>query len=164
MRPFHLIVSCSENLVIGRAGLLPWSIPEDQRFFHAQTAGQIVLMGRVCFQTWPGAVTAGRRAVLVSSHPLDDPGRIPTAKAPDFPSALAAAEKLDGDIYICGGERVYREAMAHPDVGRLYLTLVHARVEGDTHFPEWKERFPTVLDRRDSADANWRYSFLTLGR
>jgi len=164
MRPFHLIVSCSENLVIGRDGLLPWSIPEDQQFFDRQTAGQIAVMGRVCFQTWPGAITAGRRSILVSGHPLDDPHRVPTVKAPDLPAALEAAAALEGDIYICGGERIYREAMAHPQVGLLYLTLVHAEVQGDTSFPEWKQRFPRVLARRDSSDANWRYSFLTLGR
>ena len=37
----HLIVACAENRVIGRAGKLPWHIPEDQKFFHDETAGQI---------------------------------------------------------------------------------------------------------------------------
>jgi dihydrofolate reductase len=164
MRPFHLIVSCSENLVIGRDGKLPWSIAEDQAFFHRQTAGQITLMGRVCFATWPGATTEGRRSVLVSAHPWDNPERMPTATAPDFPAALEAAAALPGDIYICGGERIYREAMAHPAVGLLYLTLVHAVVDGDTRFPDWRERFPRELARRESSDARWQYSFLTLGR
>jgi len=164
MRPFHLIVSCSENLVIGRDGLLPWSIPEDTHFFQQQTAGQVVLMGRVGFATWPGATTEGRRSVLVSAHPWENPQRMPTVTEPDFPSALAAAAALPGEIYICGGARIYREAMEHPAVGLLYLTLVHAKVEGDTYFPDWRERFPRELARRDSSDERWRYSFLTLGR
>ncbi len=164
MRPFHLIVSCSENLVIGRNGLLPWSIPEDTHFFSQQTAGQVVLMGRVCFATWPGATTEGRRSVLVSAHPWEDASRMPTVTQPDFASALTAAAAMPGEIYICGGGRIYREAMEHPGADLLYLTLVHVKIEGDTFFPDWKERFPRELARRESADANYRYTFLTLGR
>src|SRR3954463_7303447 len=51
----HLIVACAENRVIGRDGKLPWHIPEDLKFFHDETAGQICVLGRVCFETWPAA-------------------------------------------------------------------------------------------------------------
>jgi dihydrofolate reductase len=160
MRPFNLIVSCSENRVIGRHGRLPWSIPEDQEFFHAETAGQIVVMGRICFETWPGALRDGRRPVVVSHHPVAAP--VPTV--PSLPAALAAAQGLAGRIYICGGEQIYREAMALPEAARLYLTLVHAEVEGDRYFPDWRQAFPREITRRDGADANWRYTFLQLER
>jgi dihydrofolate reductase len=163
-RPFHLIVSCSENGVIGRDRKLPWSIPEDQEFFHRQTAEQIVVMGRVCFATWPAATRDGRRSVLVSRQAWEDPARPPTRTAPNFPAALEDAAALPGEIYICGGERIYREAIAHPDADLLYLTLVHAQVPGDTFFPDWRERFPRELARHESADPNYRYTFLTLGR
>ena len=39
----HLIVACAENRVIGRNGRLPWHIPEDLKYFHEETAGQICL-------------------------------------------------------------------------------------------------------------------------
>ena len=42
----HLQVACAENRVIGREGRLPWSIPEDLKFFHEQTAGQTVATAR----------------------------------------------------------------------------------------------------------------------
>ena len=51
-KPIQLIVACGENRVIGRAGRLPFDIPEDKAWFHAKTAGQTVVMGRVCFATW----------------------------------------------------------------------------------------------------------------
>jgi len=162
MRPFSLIVSCSENLVIGRDGRLPWSIPEDQRFFHEQTAGQIVVMGRVGFQTWPKAAADGRRPIVITGNQAL--ARSGVEVAASLPAALERAEGLAGEIYICGGERIYREAMARPEAARLYLTLVHAHVPGTTHFPDWRTTFPREIARREGADANWRYTFLTLTR
>jgi len=171
MRPLNLIVSCSENRVIGRNGGMPWRIPEDQDFFHAKTAGQIVVLGRICFDTWPQAVTDGRRAVVVTHTPLTlGQGRTggvgtrrPTS-ADSLEKALALAEGLPGEIFICGGQRVYEETLDLPQASRLYLTLVHAEVPGDRFFPDWRKAFPREVARRDSADAKWRYSFLTLER
>jgi dihydrofolate reductase len=162
-RPLNLIVSCAENRVIGRGGRLPWRIPEDWDFFQRQTRGQIVLLGRICFDTWPGAQRDGRRAVVVTGHPLPPEARA-AAAAETFPAALAAAEALPGEIYICGGQRVYEEALALPRPLRLYLTLVHAEVPGDRFFPEWRQLAWRELARRESADANFRYTFLTLER
>jgi dihydrofolate reductase len=162
MRPYSLIVSCSENRVIGRDGKLPWSIPEDQQFFHQQTAGQIVIMGRVGYQTWPKAAAEGRRAIVITSdQTLRRPGIVLTSSLPE---ALAAADGLPGDIYICGGERIYQESIVRPEATRLFLTLVHAQVVGTTHFPDWREAFTRETARREGADANWQYTFLTLER
>ncbi len=78
--------------------------------------------------------------------------------------ALDIAEGLPGEIHICGGERVYAETLALPRPMRLHLTLVHAEVPGDTFMPEWRNYAWRELDRRDSADANYRYTFYTLER
>jgi dihydrofolate reductase len=161
-RPLNLIVSCAENRVIGREGKLPWSIPEDWIFFQKQTAGSVVVMGRVCFETWPGAVRDGRRAIVVSHQPMSVP--VHAAVAASLPAALELADGLDGEIYICGGQRIYEEAIALPRPLRLYLTLVHAEVPGDRFFPDWRRWSWRETGRREGADANWRYTFLTLER
>lgn len=161
--PLNLIVSCAENRVIGRGGRLPWSIPEDWRFFLGKTAGQVVLIGRIGFESWSGAGADGRRAVVVTSRP--ERLRRPAARtAPDFPRALAAARELPGGIYVCGGERIYGEALAAPGPLRLYLTLVHAQVEGDRRFPEWRHLPWREVERREGSDARFRYTFFTLER
>src|SRR5690606_27075567 len=46
--------------------------------------------------------------------------------------AEAAGEE---EVFIIGGGEIFREAMANLPVQRLYLTLVHADIAGDTHFP-----------------------------
>jgi len=162
MRPFNLIVSCAENRVIGRDGRLPWSIPEDHRFFHDKTSGQIVVLGRICFETWPDVCQRGRRPIVVTSNCslAADPVRV----CPSLSAALELASGLPGEIYVCGGERIYAESLALPQAARLYLTLVHAEVAGDRHFPEWRAVFPREIERREGTGAGWNYTFLTLGR
>jgi dihydrofolate reductase len=50
----------------------------------------------------------------------------------------------ESEVFVIGGGQIYKEAFASNVVQRLYLTLVHADIAGDTHFPlvdpsEWRE-------------------------
>jgi dihydrofolate reductase len=177
----HLIVACAENRVIGRNGKLPWRIPEDLKFFHDETAGQICVLGRVCFETWPRVMMDGRLPVVLTSRPL---AHVSGARSPDgrprnteeghaesepviartLSEALAIAENLPGEIFICGGERIYAETLALSRPMRLHLTLIHAEIPGDTFFPEWRHLAWRERERRESSDANYRYTFSTLER
>ncbi len=158
----NIIVACAENRVIGRDGGQPWRIAEDMKFFSARTAGQIVVLGRICFETWPGADHDGRRPVVVTrNRALARPG---VAVAESLTTALAVAESLPGDIYICGGQRIYEEALALPQPMRLWLTLIHAEIPGDRYFPEWRHLAWRETHRHEGQDANYRYTFLTLER
>lgn len=156
----HLVVACAENRVIGRDGRLPWRLPEDIAHFHALTAGQTVVLGRICYQSWPKARTDGRHPIVITrDRTLAQPG---VEIAPSVDAALALAETLPGEIMICGGARVYAETLSLPRPIRLHLTLVHAQPDGDTFFPEWTN-FPwRELSRRESADHGQRYTFLEL--
>lgn len=156
----HLQVACAENHVIGQGGKLPWRIPEDLKFFHDQTAGQICVLGRVCYETWPRVALDGRRPIVITrNHTLARPG---IEVAGTLSDALAIAETLPGDIHICGGQRIYEETLALDRPMRLHLTLIHADVAGDTFFPEWRHLPWRELSRRESADANFRYTFFAL--
>ena len=167
----HVIVACAENRVIGRDGKLPWRIPEDLAFFHQETAGQICILGRICYETWPRVHADGRRPVAITSRPLATahtqerpPGYKPPIATRSLSDALAIAEMLPGDIYICGGQRIYEETLALDRPLCLHLTLIHAEVPGDTFFPEWRHLAWLERARRESSDANYRYTFFTLER
>lgn len=199
MKTLNLIVACAENRVIGRGGGLPWRIPEDWKFFQSQTAGQTCVLGRNCFESWPGATRAGRRPVVIASRPLaprraggtgavagqaesersfDAGNRLqagsymgrqgslshPPIVVSSVAEALVVADGLPGEPYICGGQRVYEETLALAGVRplRLFLTLIHAEVPGDRFFPEWRHLAWREVGRRESADANFRYTFFTL--
>lgn len=163
MRPFHLIVACSENRVIGRDGRLPWKIEEDRKHFEDHTAGQVLVMGRVCFEGWRGAVENGRKTIVVTEHEASLP-RPPAGVAPTLAEALEQARGMPGEIYLCGGQRLYGEGLNHPAADRLYLTLIHAQVAGDRTFPDWRQAFPIEVERRESREGPWRFTFLTLAR
>jgi len=167
----HLIVACAENRVIGFQQRLPWSIPEDLRHFHQETAGKICVLGRVCYETWshvrkdrrlPVVITS-RSAADLAPRPVDDTSSLPIV-ARDLTTALAMAETLPGDIYVCGGQRIYEETLALDRAMVLHLTLIHAEVPGDTFFPEWRQLAWRERSRRESHDANFRYTFSTLER
>ncbi len=156
----HLIVACSENRVIGRAGGLPWSIPEDTKFFQEKTRGHTVVMGSRSFGEWPSCVK-GRDVVVITHEPQKIPDGVHAASSLD--EALAISQSLRGDIYLCGGQRVYEEGLAVGDL--LHLTLVHTTIaDGDTFFPDWHRHFTREIARRESHDARWCYTFLTLAK
>jgi dihydrofolate reductase len=158
--PIELIVACSENRIIGRAGRLPFDIPEDKQWFHDQTANQTVVLGRICFETWPKVLADGRQPVVITSNrSLARPG---VRLAANVPEALALAQKLPGRVMVCGGQRIYEETL--PLADRILLTLVHAQIEGDTWFPEWRHLDWRETWRREGSDPNYRYTFSILER
>lgn len=164
----HVIVACAENRVIGRDGRLPWHIPEDVRHFQALTAGNPCVLGRVCFDTWPAATRDGRQPIVLTHRPLPMPRPGASCSAPmaahSLAESLAMAETAPGDVFVCGGQRIFEETLALDRPMRLHLTLVHVEIPGDRFFPEWRHLPWRELDRRNGADANHRYTFLTFER
>jgi dihydrofolate reductase len=124
--------------------------------------GAICILGRICFETWPKANQEGRRAIVISRNRALTGAGVHVVSS--LAEALAFAETLPGDLYVCGGERIYAETLALSRPMQLDLTLIHADVPGDTYFPEWRHLTWREIARRESADANYRYTFLTLVR
>lgn len=146
--------------MIGRDGGLPWSIPEDTDYYRNKVKGGIVIEGRRIFDAG-GDEHPDSDTIVLSRDPAYSPKGVLSAVS--LPLALELAQGLDGDgpIWICGGHAIYKESLLLAD--KLYLTLVHAEVEGDTTFPEWEDHFPVELSRRESSDANYKYTFFELG-
>lgn len=159
-KPLQLIVACTENRVIGRDRKLPFDIPEDKAWFHEKTAGQTVVLGRVCFETWPKVLADGRQPVVITRDQTLASERVRVAA--NVTDALALAQTLPGDIMICGGQRIYEETL--PIADRILLTLVHTELPGDTYFPEWRHLSWRETWQREGRDANYRYTFSILER
>ncbi|EAR21337.1 dihydrofolate reductase [Nitrococcus mobilis Nb-231] len=151
----------AENRVIGRAHGLPWRLPADMRHFVALTRGKPIVMGRRCHDTI-GRALPGRHNIVLSRNPAH---RVPGCMlVHDLEAALAVAAGAS-EIMIIGGEQIYRLFLARAD--RIYLTLVHGRVEGDAFFPhldaaEWQES--ARQSRLADADNAYALTFLTLLR
>lgn len=125
-----LIVAASENNVIGAAGGMPWHLPADLKHFKATTMGKPIVMGRRTFEAI-GRALPGRRSIVVTRNASFSAPGVETA------ASLEAALELTGEaeeIMVTGGGELYRAAL--PLAQRIYLTRIHATVEGDTFFPE----------------------------
>jgi dihydrofolate reductase len=126
-----LIAALDRNRAIGRAGGLPWHLPDDLKRFKALTLGGTVLMGRTTAESIGRALPGRRNLVLTRRGRAPYPGQ-------EAVDSLAAAGALagDADLLVIGGGEVYGLTLALAD--RLHLTLVDTEVEGaDAWFPDW---------------------------
>lgn len=135
-----LIAAVSDNAVIGRDNDLPWRLPRDLKRFRKLTMGHHLLLGRRTFEAI-GRPLPGRTMVVLTSGTMDLTGGGYCARS--LAEALDIARRHgETEAFIAGGEQVYRQAL--PVVERLYLTRVHATIEGDARFPRfdmtgWRE-------------------------
>jgi len=154
-----LIVAVSENGVIGKDGGLPWHLPADLKHFKNTTTGHHLIIGR---RTWDevGKPLPGRTMVVITrSRSFSVEG---ATVVHSLEEALEAAVK-DSEPFIGGGAYIYRMALARDLVDRLYITRIHAEVEGDTFFPEIDfDRWTLVSEDYHEADEKneYPYSFL----
>lgn len=126
-----MIVAASENDVIGRDGDMPWRLSSDLRHFKNLTMGLPVIMGRKTFESI-GKPLPGRTNIVITSdaHWAHDN----VLRAPDVKSAVRMAEDTGcREAFVIGGGKIYEQML--DSVDRIYLTRVHARIEGDTFFP-----------------------------
>jgi len=124
-----LVVAMDKNRAIGRAGALPWHLPDDLKHFKALTLGKTVLMGRKTFQSI-GRPLPKRRNVVLTKDPSFG------AEGVEVVHSLDDALLLDEEIMVIGGGEVY--ALFLPLATHLHLTLVDTAIpDADTFFPEW---------------------------
>lgn len=126
-----LIAAMARDRAIGRAGGMPWHLPEDLRHFRAATWGKPVLMGRRTLDSI-GKPLPGRRNLVLTRDPASLPPGVEGFA--DLASALAAAADT-AELMVIGGGEVYRAAWALAE--RLLLTVIDLEVaDADTWFPE----------------------------
>ena len=151
----------SENRVIGINNKLPWHLPADLRHFRRLTTGHPVIMGRRNYESI-GKPLPDRTNIVVTRNPdYRAAGCLVTHSLDD---AMNSAGN-DSEIFIIGGAEIYRQAFGRAN--RIFITLIHARIEGDTYFPEfegppWRE----ISRERHERDENnpYPFSFLTYER
>ena len=162
-----LIAAVSDNGVIGRDGELPWHVPGDLRFFKRVTMGKPVIMGRRTWESIRKPLPGRTNIVVTRQHGYRADGAEVTATLEDALALATEVATRDGveELMVVGGEELYRLAL--PVADRLYITEVHADVEGDARFPAW-DRSAWVEQRRERMPADDEngvaYSFVVYER
>lgn len=160
-----LIVAAAENGVIGKAGTLPWHLPNDLKYFRNKTRGHVVIMGRKTYESI-GRPLTDRRNIVLSKSVKEIPG------CEVFSSLSLALEKLaldlkqdpEKEVFIIGGARLFQDALLHTSqelhIDRIFLTRVHDTIEGDVMLPEidWS-KWTKTFDERHSKDPQHPYEY-----
>lgn len=131
-----IIVAVSENGVIGKENALPWHLPDDMKFFKEKTKGHAVITGRKNYESIPEKYRPlpGRFNILLTTQAdYEVPDSVYSTN--NLTDAFAEARRWSHDYaFVIGGGVVYREALDRVD--EIFLTRVHADVEGDVTFPD----------------------------
>ena len=157
-----LIAAVAKNRVIGKDGELPWRLPADLRFFKRTTTGHPLVMGRKTFESFDGALPDRTNIVITRRPDYEATGGIAVRS---FEEALEVAKGYGDEIFIGGGEEIFR--MALPIADRMILTWIDEEFEGDTFFPEfdpaeWSE---SAREHHEPDEKNrWPYTFVTYER
>ena len=157
-----MVAAVAENGVIGSNNALPWHLPTDLQHFRDITKNKTVVMGSKTFQSivnGRGSPLPNRTNVVITRNPdLEYEG----VKVVHDPQDIVA---IPGDLYIIGGGQIYSMMMDVADT--LYLTEVHANVDGDAFFPKvdtavWRE---TSRESHEADDENdHAFDFVTYER
>jgi dihydrofolate reductase len=160
-----LIAAVATNGTIGRNNDLPWHMGADLKRFKALTTGHHFIMGRRTFESIGSKPLPNRTNVIVTRDPSFRADGVKVTHS--LAEAIhLATEAKDDEVFIGGGADIFEQAVHNAD--RMYITRVHAEVEGDTFFPDFDDVSEWHLTDAEHFDADekndYPYSFLTYDR
>lgn len=154
------IAAVAENGVIGNKGQLPWNLPDDMRFFQRTTLHHHVITGRKNYESIPPKYRPLRdrvNIVVTRTQGYQAPGAWVCASLEAAIDIARVAEQKE--VFIIGGGQLYAEALEKKLVTRLYLTTVHAELEGDVTFPAIGKGWKEVWTERHEKDDRHTFAF-----
>jgi dihydrofolate reductase len=157
-----MIAAMTDNGVIGIENRLPWKLPNDMKWFRQHTLGKPIIMGRKTFESFGSKPLPDRTNIIITrdeNYQAKD-----SVVVHSIEEALQTAGEVE-EVMIIGGASFYEQMLPRAD--RLYLTFVHANIEGDAWFPQidfsqWHEveRIDCEADEKNSL----AHSFVILDR
>ncbi len=130
----NIIAAVDKNWAIGKDNKLLVRIPSDQKFFRETTMGKVVVMGRKTFESLPGGLPLKDRTNIILTR--DKSYRVKGATVMNSIAQLKIElRKYDsGDIYVIGGEKIYRQLLDYCDVA--HITKINYSYDADAYFPD----------------------------
>ena len=129
----NLIAAVDKNWAIGYKNQLLVRIPEDQKWFRESTTGKVVIMGRKTLESFPnGRPLKNRTNIVITSdmnYQVND-----AIVVHSIEEALEAVKDYnDDDIYVIGGESIYRQML--PLCKVAHITKIDYAYQADAYFP-----------------------------
>jgi len=131
----NIIVATDENGLIGAINSLIWHLPNDLKYFKNKTKGCKVVMGRKTYESI-GRPLPDRENIILTK---DENFRASGCKIVNSIGDALLLCGDTGDSFVIGGGEIYMQFIDICD--RIYLTLVHTELEGDTYFPDLEDKW-----------------------
>jgi dihydrofolate reductase len=131
----ELIVAFAKNNIIGNNDKIPWHIPEDLIRFRHMTLGQVIVMGRKTFESFPNGPLKDRIHIVLTRTPEKMTG--PTYPNVFFVNTENLRETLESytktkKIFVIGGKEIYDLLIDYCEI--IHITLVELEPAGDVVF------------------------------
>jgi dihydrofolate reductase len=144
MTKFKIIACINQKNALGKEGKLLYHIGNDLANFKRMTVGNVVIMGRKTYESLPnGEPLKDRINVIISANEefsVDSKfENVFIVKTIDDAVELCETLFDDKELFVIGGESIYRQFMERGLVNEMRLTIVNDETEGDAFFPEYNE-------------------------
>ena len=134
---FSIIVAIGKNREIGKGNKLLWHIPEDLKNFKEITTGKTVIMGRKTFESIGRPLPNRKNIVLSKNGDKESLEQKGIELYQNLENLIANYKNSEEEIFIIGGEQIYREFMQKGLINRLYISYIEfSDSEADAYFPE----------------------------
>jgi dihydrofolate reductase len=151
-----LLVAAAENNAIGKNNQLLWSLPNDMKFFKNTTWGMAVIMGRKTYESVDKPLPGRFNIVITRQADWKAEGVIVAAGLQDALRKAAATNCKEA--FVIGGGEIYKQAIEIAD--KIYITRVHASLDGDTFFPAIDESKWMLTSNKDfEVDEKHKYAY-----
>jgi len=151
-----MIVAAAENGVIGKDGKMPWRLPAESAYFRQTTLGHPVITGRKNYEAMGRPLPDRLNVVITSQSDYKVPNEVEVVhsleEALSLPQVKGAKE-----AFVIGGQQIYEAAMPRTD--KLYVTIVHALIDGDTFFSYDQAKWKVIWSENHPADPESKYAF-----
>ena len=160
MTKFKIIACINQKKALGKEGKLLYHIGNDLVNFKRCTTNNVVIMGRKTFESLPnGEPLKNRINVIISAN--EDFGvdskfdNVFIVKSVEDVVELCEAYFSDKELFVIGGESIYREFMTRGLVDEMRLTIVNDDAEGDVFFPDYNEEDWYVYYKSMAQVSSW---------
>ncbi len=155
----NCIVNVDRNWAIGNKGKLLVSIPNDLKMFRNETSGKVVILGRKTLATFPqGMPLPNRTNIILTRDEGFSAGDAVIVHSVEE-ALMKAAEYRSEDVYVIGGDRVYRQFLPYCDTA--IVTKCDIVFDADAHFPnlELDPAWEMVAESEEQTYFSLEYTF-----
>lgn len=160
----NLIVAVDENWAIGNKNELLIRIPADMKMFRQETTGKVVVVGRKTLETFPNAQPLKNRTNIILSTKEDYEVKDATVVHSIEELLEELKQYKEEEIYITGGETVYRQMLPYCDVA--HVTKIDRSYEADAFFPNLDEdkEWEVTAESEEQSYFDTTYTFVKYER